>query len=232
MEKIKRIKDMSNDSRPYEKCIKYGPEFLSDAELLAVIIRTGNREENSVSLAEHVLNDYEGCRGLNGIHHLTVNQLMNIKGIGQVKAIQIKCIGELSRRISKSSNGDKPLFNTPASIANYFMEDLRHRETEVLMAVFLNTRHMLIKSIELTKGTVNASLMSARELFIEALKYNAVYIALLHNHPSGDPSPSREDIINTRKIHEAGKLIGIELIDHIIIGDNRYESLKERGIIN
>lgn len=232
MRNTKRIKDISSDYRPYEKCIKYGPEFLSDAELLAVVIRTGSKEEHCVSLAEHILNDYEGCKGLAGIRHLSMNQLMNIKGIGQVKAVQIKCIGELSKRMSKACMGDRVIFNCPKNIADYYMEDLRHRDTEVLMVAFLNTKNMLIKSIELTKGTVNASLMSPRELYAEALKSNAVYVVLLHNHPSGDPTPSREDIINTRKIYEAGKLIGIELIDHIIIGDNKYISLKERGVIS
>lgn len=231
MRNTERIKDMSADARPYEKCIKCGPEHLTDAELLAVIIRTGTKEQHSIALAKEVLGNCGECKGLLGIHHLTLQQLMKIKGIGRVKAVQIKCIGELSRRISKAGFGDKVAFHCPKSIADYFMEDLRHREAEVLMALFLNTRHMLIKSMELTKGTVNSSLMSSRELFVEALKYNAVYVALIHNHPSGDPSPSREDIINTKRIWEAGKLIGIELIDHIIIGDNKYISLKERGVI-
>lgn len=226
-----RIKDMSYDNRPYEKCVKYGPEYLSDAELLAIIIRTGNKELNSVALSEHILNAYEDCPGLLGLHHMTLNQLMNIKGIGIVKAVQLKCIGELSRRISKAGIGKKIAFNSPQIVADYFMEDLRHMDKEEVIALFLNTKHMLIKQIELSKGTVNSSLLSTRELFVEALKYNSVYIVLIHNHPSGDPTPSREDIVNTRKVYEAGKLIGIELIDHVIIGDNKYISLKEKGIM-
>ena len=130
-----------------------------------------------------------------------------------------------------ASYADGVVFNNPKIIADYYMEVLRHRDKEVLMALFLNTKHMLIKSLELSKGTINSSLMSAREIFVEALKYNAVYVVLLHNHPSGDPTPSREDIVNTRKVYDAGKLIGIELIDHVIIGDNKYISLNERGVI-
>ncbi|MBE5927340.1 MAG: JAB domain-containing protein [Lachnospiraceae bacterium] len=232
MRVTKRIKDMNDDNKPYEKCIKYGPEYLSDAELIAAIIRTGNNELHSVALAEDILNSNGECKGLLGLHHLSLNQLMKFKGIGKVKAVQLKCIGELSRRISKAGMGDKVTFKSPDRIADYFMEDMRHREKEVVIAAFLNTKHMLIKHIELSKGTVNSSLMSTRELFVEALKYNSVYVVLLHNHPSGDPTPSREDIINTRKIYEAGKLIGIDLIDHIIIGDNKYISLKEKGIMN
>ena len=228
----KRIKDMNDDNRPYEKCIKYGPESLSDAELIAAIIRTGNNELHSVALAEHILNSNSDCPGLLGLHHITLNQLMKIKGIGKVKAVQLKCIGELSRRISKASLGEKIAFKSPDKIADYFMEDMRHKDKESVIAVFLNTKHMLIKHIELSKGTVNTSLMSTRELFLEALKYSAVYVVLLHNHPSGDPTPSREDIVNTRKVYEAGKLIGIDLIDHIIIGDNKYISLKEKGVMN
>lgn len=227
-----KIKDMNSDNRPYEKCIKYGPEHLTDAELLAVIIRTGNKSLNSVELADHILNAYEECPGLLGLHHMSINQLMNIKGIGKVKAIQIKCVGELSRRFAKANVGNKVVFSSPMVIADYFMEDLRHREKESIIAAFLNTKHMLIKHVELSRGTVNSSLLSTRELFIEALRYNSVYLVLLHNHPSGDPTPSREDIVNTRKVYEAGKLIGIELIDHIIIGDNIYVSLKEKGIMN
>ena len=232
MRVTKRIKDMNDDDRPYEKRIKYGPEYLTDAELLAAIIRTGNNELHSVALAEHILSTYDECPGLLGLHRMTLNQLMNIKGIGKVKAVQLKCIGELSRRIARANIGDKTFFKSPDKIADYFMEDMRHRDKEVIIAAFLNTKHMLIKYIELSKGTVNSSLLSTRELFIEALKYNSVYVVFLHNHPSGDPTPSREDIINTRKVYEAGKLIGIDLIDHIIIGDNKYISLKEKGVMN
>lgn len=232
MKDTEKIKDLNADARPYEKCMHYGPEYLTDAELLAVIIRTGTKQQHCVALAEQVLNNCEECKGLLGIRHLSLQQLMRIKGIGMVKAIQIQCVGELSRRISKSSLGQREIFDCPQTIAEYFMEDLRHREIETLMALFLNTRHMLIKSTELTKGTVNASMMSSRELFVEALKCNAVYVALLHNHPSGDPSPSKEDILNTRCVWEAGRIVGIELIDHIIIGDNKYISLKEQGIIH
>lgn len=226
-----RIKDMSKELRPYEKFERYGPESLSEAELLAIIIRTGTRNVHSVKLADQVLHNIDGYEGLTGLTRMTTNQLMSIDGIGKVKAIQIKCVCELSKRIARASYADGVVFNNPKIIADYYMEELRHRDKEVLMALFLNTKHMLIKSLELSKGTINSSLMSAREIFVEALKYNAVYVVLLHNHPSGDPTPSREDIVNTRKVYDAGKLIGIELIDHVIIGDNKYISLNERGVI-
>lgn len=232
MNNTERIKDMSMEYRPYEKCISHGAEFLTDAELLAVIIRTGTKNQHSVSLAHHILNDIPGCNGLSGLSSVTIEELMKINGIGKVKAIQIKCIAELSKRISRATLVDPTIFRCPKDISDYYMEDMRHRETESLVAAFLNTKHTLLKSVEITKGTVNASLMSAREIFIEALRYNAVFVVILHNHPSGDPTPSREDIVNTRYIREAGEIVGIELLDHIIIGDNKYYSLKEHGLLN
>lgn len=231
MDSSKTIKETSEEYRPYEKCFKYGAEVLTDQELLAVILRTGSLGQSSVLLADKVLSYSNNKEGLLILQHLSVEELMQIRGIGKVKAIQLKCIAELSRRISKTSAGNKLDFSSPASIAEYYMEDLRHEEKEQLILVMMNTKHRLIRDKIMTTGTVSCSLVSTREIFIEALRNGAVYIVLIHNHPSGDPSPSREDIINTKRIKEAGSLIGIELIDHIIIGDFRYTSMRERGIL-
>ena len=183
----------------------------------------------SIELSDAVLSMSKSDNIL-GITHLSLKELQSIKGIGLVKATQIKCVAELSRRISK---GNIPLdkeFISPEIIANYYMEDLRHLETERLLVVMLNTKHRFLGDFELSKGTVNASMASPREAFIEALRTGAVYIILLHNHPSGDPTPSREDIVTTKRMKEAGNIIGINLIDHIIIGDNKYISLKQIGL--
>lgn len=226
---IASIKDIKKENRPYEKFLIKGPKALTDSELLAIIIRTGTIDHTSVDLAEAVLN-MSSTDNILGITHLSINELKSIKGIGDVKAIQIKCIAELSRRIAKTNVSLSQEFVSPEMIANYYMEDLRHLETERLMVVMLNTKHMFLGDFELSKGTVNASMASPRETFINALKAGAVYIILIHNHPSGDPSPSKEDILTTKRIKEAGNIIGISLIDHIIIGDNKYISLKQRGL--
>lgn len=228
------INQINKEDRPYEKCLHFGPTYLTDAELLAVVIKCGSKDMSSVELAQYVL-DYAdklsgNTKGILSINHITIDDLIKINGIGKVKAIQIKCIAELSRRIHKSTFKDMPKFNSPDIIADYYMEDLRHFETEHLFVAMLNTKHKLLGDFELSKGTVNASVFSPREVFIEALRKSAVYLVLIHNHPSGDPCPSREDILTTKRMKEAGNIIGISLIDHIIIGDNKFISLKQQGL--
>ena len=150
-------------------------------------------------------------------------------GIGKVKAIQILCLAELSKRIAREEAAEGLDFSSPTTIARYYMEDMRHRNREVLKLLLLNTRSRLIKETNVSTGTVDMALVSPRELFIEAFQKNASAIILLHNHPSGDPTPSREDVRITRRVYEAGMLIGIELLDHIIIGNNCFVSMKEKG---
>lgn len=225
------MKELPPEERPYEKCLRNGPESLSDPELLAVIIRTGSRQESSLSLSKRVL-EMDGGDGLLGLLHRSLPELMEIPGIGPVKAVQLLCIGELSRRIwRQAASGEELSFHSPQAIANYYMEEMRHREQEELRAMFFNTKQVLIKELLISRGTVNASLATPREIFIEALRYRAVSLILVHNHPSGDPSPSREDVAFTKRVRLAGEMMGIALLDHIIIGDNAFLSLKERGIL-
>lgn len=226
------MKDMPENDRPYEKCLQNGPESLSDGELLSIIIRTGSREDNSLTLAQKILALNYPSEGILGLLHLSLPELMQIKGIGKVKGAQLLCIGELSKRIwKKAVLEDVVTFTEPEDIVNYCVEDMRHMEQEQIRLMLLNTKGTLLKETLISQGTVNASVVSPREIFIEALKYHAVNVVVVHNHPSGDPSPSREDISLTRRIREAGELIGIRLLDHVIIGDNSYTSFKERGII-
>jgi DNA repair protein RadC len=228
MEKNKNtMKDIPSTDRPYEKCLKNGPESLNDYELLAVIIRTGTRGEKSIELAKRILSQLPVYDGLLSIPHLEMKDLMKMKGIGKVKAIQIKCIGELSKRIAKETLS----MTDPFTIASYYMEEMRHLSNEQLRLILLNTKNKLIREEIVTVGTVNASLISTREILIKALRYEAVYMIIIHNHPSGDPTPSREDIVVTRKLKDAGQLIGIGLLDHIIIGDHRYISFREKEIL-
>lgn len=225
------MKTLPESERPYEKAAEYGVESLSDADLLAVILRTGTKDKSARDLAEEILK-LGNPSGLPGLLHHSLADYKEIRGIGTVKAIQLSCIGELSKRIWKSAKVTSELIcRNPMVIAEYFMEEMRHKEQEFLKMLILNTKNVLMKDIDISKGTVNASLAAPREIYIEALKYRGSSIILLHNHPSGDPTPSNDDCLFTKRVAEAGKMIGIPLLDHIIIGDNSYVSLKERGIL-
>ena len=225
------IKELPDEQRPYEKCERFGAENLTDAELLAVLLRSGTRGHSALELADKILHPIFSQKGILNIHQWTYEQLLQVKGIGKVKAVQILCLSELSKRLAKTSAKKGLDFTTPESIARYYMEDMRHSNQEEMKLLLLNTKARLIGESNISKGTVNSAVVSPRELFLEALQKNAVFIILLHNHPSGDPTPSKEDIIVTKRVIEAGKLIGIELLDHIIIGNNCYTSMKEDNII-
>ncbi len=218
------------EERPYEKCLQKGASSLTDEELLAVLLRTGTRGENALELSRRILY-HAGETGLLAIHQFSLSRLLNIKGIGKVKAVQISCISELAKRLAKTSYSDAICFTDPETIANYYMEEMRHEKQEIMKLLMLNSKTKLIGETNISKGTVNASLITPRELFIEALQKNAVSIIILHNHPSGDPSPSKEDVLVTKRIREAGLLIGIDLLDHVVIGDNCYISFREEGIL-
>ena len=225
------MKQLPKEDRPYEKCLESGATSLTDAELLAVIIRTGSREETSLELARQILSLEGQENRLLGLLHHFLEDYCRIKGVGKVKGAQLMCIGELSRRIWNCKARETPVsFTHPEQIADYYMEDMRHLEQENLKLLLLNTKNILLRDITVSRGTVNASCATPREIYIEALRFRACGIILLHNHPSGDPAPSREDCLFTERVREAGKLMGIPLLDHIIIGDNSYVSLRERGI--
>lgn len=220
------IKELPADQRPYEKCSLYGCGSLSNAELLAVILRTGTGGTTSVDLACEVLRK-TGEEDLSGLHRISVPELCQIKGIGKVKALQIKCIAELSRRMAKSGIGKKQLFDSALQIAEYYMEDFRHADQEHVFVMSFDTKGHLLGEKIITKGTVNQSLITPREVYLEAMQNRAAYIILLHNHPSGDATPSEEDVQITMRMAEAGSLLGIPLMDHIILGNQCYYSFCE-----
>lgn len=227
MEQVLKMNEIREEERPYEKCLAYGAEHLTNAELLAVLLRTGTQGMNALELARTLLSSPDTDESILNIHQLSLQKLLKTKGIGKVKAIQILCISELARRLAKASAKDGLVFSKPSTIAEYYMEDMRHQKQECMKLLMLNTKGKLIGETYISKGTVNASLVSPRELFIEALEHGAVSIILVHNHPSGDPSPSQNDMSVTNRVKEAGELIGIELLDHIIIGNNCYFSFAE-----
>ncbi len=229
--KRKTCKMLPVSMRPYEKCESGGPESLSDAELLAVLLRTGTREENSVELASRVLSSGEPA-GLTGLLHYTLPELRAIRGIGRVKSIELVCAGELSRRIWRALVTEEVReFTTPGEVSGYYMEEMRHLEQEEVRLMVLNARNVMIRDIRLFRGTVTESLLSPREVLVQALRHHAVGIILAHNHPGGDPNPSPEDTAVTRRIQEACRLVGIRFVDHIIIGDQAYYSFKEWRMI-
>ncbi len=228
-ESPRTMRSIPKEERPYEKCLEHGAEALSDAELLAVVLRTGVKGESALELSRKVLAQHGEANGLLGIYHMSISDLTKVKGLGRVKAIQLKCVAELSRRIARATFSEGVIFKEPETVARYYMEELRHQEQEVLMLAMLNSKGRLMKDQVISKGTVRASLISPREIFIEAVRNQAVSIIMLHNHPSGDPMPSPEDLLLTRRVRKAGHILGIELQDHIIIGDCRAVSMREQG---
>lgn len=225
------LKELPLSERPYEKCEQFGAQALSDAELLAVIIKSGSKGERSIEVANHILNHSKDAQGLLGLHYLTMEDLMTIRGIGRVKAIQLCCVAELSKRMARQQRGQRPFLGSPEVIANHYMQDMRCLEHEQAILLLLDTKCHRIKDFVISRGTVNASLIEPREIFVKALQYKAVHVVLLHNHPSGDVTPSKADLTLTSRIKKAGELVGIPLLDHIIIGDNVYLSFQEQELL-
>ncbi|WP_200886400.1 RadC family protein [Terrisporobacter othiniensis] len=218
---------MTLEERPREKMILNGVGCLSDAELLAILIRTGTKELNAVQLGQAIIDKADNIRYL---QDLTFEELKSINGIGQTKALQIKAALELSNRIASY----KPLkykIKNPWDIYKYYMESLRYQYKEIFKVVLLNTKNEVITDVDISIGTLNSSLVHPREVFREAIRRSSNKIILLHNHPSGNAEPSKEDKNITNRLKDCGELVGIEVIDHIIIGDGVYFSFKENMLI-
>lgn len=216
---------------PYERFLRFGPESLAESELLAIIIRTGTREKSALQLAEEVLRLARYPKdGLLGLYDVSLEELRGISGIGEVKAVKLKCLAELARRMRMAKVMEEGLnFNRSGQVADYFMEKLRHRSTECLILVGLDSRGRMLCEKQLSEGSVKMSLISPREIFLTALESRAVNIILIHNHPSGDPTPSASDRELTANVRELGEKMDLLLLDHIIIGDNSYASFREAG---
>ncbi|MBO6133071.1 MAG: DNA repair protein RadC [Lachnospiraceae bacterium] len=226
-----KMRELPECERPYEKCELYGTQSLSDAEILSVILRNGTKELNSLELAISILNLCGEEKSIAELETISLEDLRSIKGIGRVKALQIKCLVEFSKRMWKSRRGKKPQILSPEDCALWYMESMKHLEREEVHLMMLDAKSSLIEDYALSIGTVNASLVSPREVYLQAVRKGAVFIIMVHNHPSGSPNPSQQDIEITEKLKKAGKLMDIELIDSIIIGDGVYVSLKEIGLM-
>ncbi len=218
------------EERPYEKCLAFGERALTDAELLSVMLRSGTSGESALDLSRRVLRQF-GEDALTGLCHQSIPEMMTIRGVGKVKAVQLKCIAELSRRIARSEYSRSVCFRDPESVAAYYMEDYRHEEQEKVLVVMLDGAGALIGEEVLFQGTADMALISPREIFLCALRRRSASILLLHNHPSGDPTPSEQDLAMTVRVRKAGELIGIPLLDHIILGDRKAVSLRQEDLL-
>lgn len=226
---------MPADERPQEKLIKFGPNYLSNAELLALIIRTGNSKgDSAIDTATKVLRSLRSANdsnGLNSLKNASLSDLMEVDGIGEAKAAMILAAVQLGIRLAVSSNGSKIRVTSPSIAANYVLSEMSVLEQEHFRIMTLNTKKEINFIREISKGTINMTIVHSREVFRAAISDNAHSIILLHNHPTGDPSPSKEDIKLTKNLLEASKIIGIDILDHIIIGDNKYFSFLEEGLL-
>lgn len=222
------IKELPEGERPREKLLKHGVQKLSNAELMAIIIRTGVAERTAVELSQDILNYFDG---LNGLFNLSVEELKNIKGVGLAKAAQIITLTELSKRLLVSREEDKSVVQTPQDVVGLVMPRLRFLEQEVFGLVLLNIKNQVISTPFISKGGLNSSIVHPRDVFKEAIRRNSAAIILFHNHPSGVPTPSEEDIDITKRLIEAGELIGINVLDHIVIGGSLFISMKEKEMI-
>lgn len=228
------MSECSIDERPYEKFEKYGVVALTNTDLLAIILRTGTKDYNVERLASRLLfygrtDKKEGS--LSGLYQLSYEELQQIKGIGKIKALQIVALLELSKRIAKEKNYPTEKIDSPDEVAHYFMEELRHLKEEQFVVTFLDAKCKITGYQMVSKGSLTASIVHPREVYKLAIQKAAHSIIVLHNHPSGDPTPSREDIEITKRLKSVGELIGIPLLDHIIIGDRDYKSLRKESYI-
>ena len=225
-----KIKELPLSERPYEKLEKYGPESLSNAELLAIIIKTGTKEESSISIAQRILNLNKNVetKNLRFLQEIAIEEFMQIKGIGKVKALQLKAIGELTKRISRPIDNKKSIIRTPKDVANLLMPELKYEKREVAKVLIMNIKNVVLRIVDISLGGSNFACIEPKDVLVEAIKMQAPKIILIHNHPSGDVTPSQSDYRVTDRIFDAAQLLGIELLDHIILGDENYESLLSK----
>ncbi|MGQ9502656.1 MAG: RadC family protein [Anaerolineae bacterium] len=221
------MREVPAEERPRERLARYGAAALSTAELLAILLRTGRRGENVLTMAQHLLAD---CGGLVGLARISFAELQARRGLGAAKAAQIQAGIELGRRIAVASPEERPQVTSPAAAAALLMAEMAWLEQEHLRVLLLDTKNRVLATPTVYIGNVNTTVIRIAELFREAIRYNSTALIVAHNHPSGDPSPSPEDVQMTRQIVQAGQLLGVEVLDHLIIGHNRFVSLKECGL--
>lgn len=228
---MKRIKDWPEAERPREKLLNSGAESLSDAELLALILRTGDAAShcNALDHARHLLSRFGGLRPL---AQASITELCAVKGIGPAKAAEIHAVFHLARRFRETVFAPGTLFSSAHEVYSHYHESLRDLKRERFIVLLLDNKNRLIRDVQISEGSLTASIVHPREVFVPVVRESAAAVLFVHNHPSGDPEPSREDLDITNRLRQAGELMGVRVLDHIIIGSNRYVSLADRGVFN
>jgi DNA repair protein RadC len=224
---VYRIMDLHESDRPRERLTSLGPQALTNAELIAILLRVGVPGESAVHVGQRLLNKFGG---LTGLHRAAIKELLDQHGLGEAKAAQIKAAIELGRRLTLEAPEERPSINSPADAAALVSYEMSVLEQEHLRVILLDRRNRVLETVEVYKGSVNSSQVRVGELFKEAVRKNASAIIVIHNHPSGDPTPSPDDVAVTRAIVQAGKLLDIDVLDHLVIGQGKWVSLKERGL--
>jgi len=218
-----KMKELPTSERPYEKLEMYGEQTLSNSELLAIILKTGTKEETVINIAQRILKlkSKDETEEIKSLQEISLSELKQIKGIGRVKAIQIKAVCEIAKRMSRPINAKRLQIKTSKDVAKLLMEELRYEKTEHLKAILLNTKNIILKIVEVAHGGTNSASTEPKEIMLEAIKIGASKIILVHNHPSGDSTPSKADFSLTDRMYEASDVLGLKLLDHIVIGDRK-----------
>lgn len=217
-----KMKELPENERPYEKLKIYGSERLSNAELLSIIIKSGTKDENSINIADRIL---LLTNNLKDIKYISINDLTQIKGVGEIKAIQIKAMYELANRMSNNSKLINIKIKDSKDVSKLLMDEMKNKTQEVLKAIILNSKNIILKIVDIAIGDTNFVNISLKQIIAENIRMQAPKLIIVHNHPSGDPMPSQSDYLLTKKLKEACNLLGILLLDHIVIGYNKYESI-------
>lgn len=222
-----KIKELPISERPYEKLEMYGEKYLSNSELLAIIIKNGTREETSVQLAQKILSlgKHNQEKSLRFLQDISIEEFMKIKGIGRVKAIQLKAICEFAKRMSRPIESSNISIKNTEDVSNLLMDELRYEKREIVKVLILNTKNIVQKIIDITIGGTSSAKVTPKDVLSEAIKMGMPKVIVVHNHPSGDSTPSIADIDITNKIHQSAQILGIELLDHIVIGDGNFTSI-------
>ncbi len=219
-----KIKQLPECERPYEKLEMYGEKMLSNSELLAIILKSGTKEKTSIELANEILS-MKNASSLRCLQDITIEEYKSIKGIGKVKAIQLKAMCELAKRMARPTNGAKVQVKQAQDIVDIMMDELRYEKREIVKIILLNTKNIILKIVDVSIGGTSSAPVEPKEILAEPIKIGAPKIILIHNHPSGDSTPSQSDFLATERICKAAEILGIQLLDHIVIGDGNYTSI-------
>lgn len=221
-----KMKELPILERPYEKLEMYGEQTLSNAELIAIIIKSGTRDESSVTIAQKILSLGKSEKdNLRFLQNISIEEFMSIKGVGKVKAIQLKALCELTKRMSRPINTNQIQINSPEDVADLLTDEMRYDKREIVKAIILNSKNVILKIVDVCFGGTNSAILKPKDVLQEAIKIGAPKIILVHNHPSGDPTPSKSDFEFTDRLKNASEIMGVELLDHIVIGDYGFNSI-------